>query len=318
MNTKNPILTFATLAILTLLLAPLDVYGDSCTECHKNPKYKKEDINVLKPCLECHGVEGHPYKDSPSDKTNFTKEYPHPKTEPDLSKMVLIPEGDFLMGTDLRHDDEGPMHTSYTDSFYADIFEVTNAEYKTFIDNTQSSDSNGHSSPEHWEGGSYPTKKGDHPVVFVSWYDANSYCRWNGKRLLTEREWEKAARGTKGETYPWGDDWDMEKSNNPVKESTGTEPVGSYEAGISPFGLYDMSGNVWEWVDEHYYPHPGSSNLSPEYGEKYQLLKGGSWWDCMFYSCGISAPTYNRSFFNATTKNQSFGFRCGADDNNKK
>lgn len=291
--------------------------ADSCTECHKNPKYKKEDINILKPCLECHGVEGHPYKEGIEENSNFVKQYSHPKRIADYSDMVLIPEGDFLMGTDLRHDDEGPMHTAYTNSYYADINEVTNKDYKKFLDETKKpstqEEKTGHPAPEHWIGGNYPKNKGDHPVVYVSWYDGASYCRYNGKRLLTEREWEKAARGTDGQVYPWGDDWDMEKSNNPVKESTGTEPVGSYEAGISPYGLYDMSGNVWEWVDEYYNPHPGSSNLSPEFGEKYRLLKGGSWWDCMFYSCGISAPTYNRSFFDPTTKNQSFGFRCGAD-----
>lgn len=313
MNFKKTIINLASLAVLTAFMPSYEALADSCTECHKNPKYKKEDINVLKPCLECHGVEGHPYKEAKNDKKNFTKEYPHPSKNADTSKMVLIPQGDFLMGTDLRHDDEGPKHTSYTDSFYADIYEVTNSDYKSFIDKTKSGDQSGHRAPDHWIGGSYPKGHEKHPVVFVSWFDANSYCRWNGKRLLTEREWEKAARGLDGQTYPWGDDWDMSKSNNPVKESTGTEPVGSYEEGKSPFGLYDMSGNVWEWVDEHYYPHPGSSNLSPEFGDKYRLLKGGSWWDCMFYSCGISAPTYNRSFFDPTTKNQSFGFRCGAD-----
>ena len=286
---------------------------DTCIGCHTNPKYKKEDIKILKPCLECHGVAGHPYKDNAGEGKNFTASYPHPKTEADKTKMVLIPKGDFIMGTDLRHDDEGPVHTSYTDSYYIDIYEVTNKDYKVFIDGTRSKENKGHGLPEHWTGGSYPEKIADHPVVFVSWFDANSYCRWMGKRLPTEREWEKAARGTKGLIYPWGDDWDKEKSNNPVKESTGTEPIGSYEAGKSTYGLYDMSGNVWEWVDEYYNPHPGSSNLSPEFGEKYRLLKGGSWWDCMFYSCGISAPTYNRSFFDPTTKNQSFGFRCAAD-----
>ena len=90
-------------------------------------------------------------------------------------------------------------------------------------------------------------------------------------------------------------------------------PVGSFEAGKNQYGLYDMSGNVWEWVDDDYLPHAGSDYVSPEFGNRYKILKGGSWWDCMFYGCGISAPTYNRSFFTADTKNDSFGFRCAAD-----
>ena len=245
------------------------------------------------------------------------------RAEKELRSMALIPEGEFIMGTDDRLRDERPTYVVYTDSFYIDRFEVTNADYSRFVRDT------GHRPPDHWpddwsdhlpvhfkEGGASEGKE-NHPVVYVDWSDANAYCAWAGKRLPREVEWEKAARGTDGRVYPWGSDWDLEKSNNPYKGADGAEgtmPVGSFEEGKSPYGLYDMSGNVWEWVDEFYLPHPGSDYVSPEFGTKHRLLKGGSWWDCMFFGCGISAPVYNRAFFDATTKNDSMGFRCAAGD----
>ena len=90
-------------------------------------------------------------------------------------------------------------------------------------------------------------------------------------------------------------------------------PVGSFKSGVSHYGLYDMSGNVWEWTASDYEPYPGNKRINENYNEDYKTLKGGSWWDCTFYKCGISAPVYNRSFFLKTTKNESFGFRCAKD-----
>jgi formylglycine-generating enzyme required for sulfatase activity len=224
-----------------------------------------------------------------------------------LKGMALIPKGEFVMGSNERWDDEAPEHISSTNAFNIDLNEVTNSDYKKFIVATQQV------APYHWPEGNIPKGKEQHPVVYVSWFDASNYCKWSEKRLPTEQEWEKAARGQDGLIYPWGNQWSLDKSNHPYKHSTGTEPIGSYPQGQSPYGLNDMSGNVWEWVDSYYLPHPGNPVTRAEYGRDKRVLKGGSWFDCLSYGCGLSAPTFNRSFFTPEVKNNSFGFRCAKD-----
>ncbi|MBI3583775.1 MAG: SUMF1/EgtB/PvdO family nonheme iron enzyme [Nitrospinae bacterium] len=308
------------LTLHVLLLYNVYSYADICIDCHTNPRYKKEDIEKLQECLDCHGSAGHVYKKSKfeketivitniADKKNLPSSNHHSElaSVPGLKDMILIPKGEFIMGTDIRLKDERPEHVVYLKDFYIDKFEVTNEDYQKFIEVT------GHKAPENWEDNKYPAGKGRHPVIFVDWHDSDAYCKWLGKRLPRETEWEKAARGINGFTFPWGNEWDPNKSNNPIRGSVGTMTVGSFESGKSPYGIYDMSGNVWEWVDDYYLPHPGSDYASPEFGKKYRVLKGGSWWDCSFYSCGISAPAFNRAFFDPSTKNDSFGFRCAAD-----
>jgi formylglycine-generating enzyme required for sulfatase activity len=136
--------------------------------------------------------------------------------DPDIKDMILIPEGEFLMGTDNRLKDERPAYVVYINVFYIDRFEVTNVEYKKFVDAA------GHQPPDHWENGQIPVGKEDHPVVFVTWYDADAYCKWIGKRLPRETEWEKAARGTDERIYPWGNEWDLEKSNRAGMSGSGS------------------------------------------------------------------------------------------------
>lgn len=228
------------------------------------------------------------------------------------NKMVLIPAGTFIMGTDYRLPDEGPQHEVTLPAYYIDKYEVTNLQYKQFIDAT------GHRSPDHFRNRTFPDGKADHPVTYVDWNDATAYCEWAGKRLPTDQEWEKAARGTDGRMFPWGAEFDINKANTPVRWAAlhlegDTTPVGAFKAGASPYGLYDMTGNVWEWTSSWYQPYPGNQRITENYGEKYKTLKGGSWWDCSFYKCGISAPVFNRSFFQPKTKNESFGFRCAKD-----
>ncbi len=293
---------------------------------------------ALLDCEGCHGAGGVPQRDEARGKCLACHEggVPQQRSRGDLrvnaasdtlavpmyyedsrfgeapGEMVRIPAGEFIMGSDSRLSDEGPAHRVYLPDYYMDKYEVTNLQYRAFIEDT------GRRSPRHFRNRTYPPGKADHPVTFVSWFDARDYCRWAGKRLPTEQEWEKAARGTDGRIFPWGDQFDIDRANTPVRwEALGrrgdTTPVGAFPEGASPYGLHDMSGNVWEWTASWYLPHPGNTRKSENFGHLYRVLKGGSWWDCSFYRCGISAPTFNRSFFNPRVKNASFGFRCARD-----
>jgi formylglycine-generating enzyme required for sulfatase activity len=313
----------------------------TCNACHEKEQVNVFNSHMAKDCQQCHTMDDKspfiPVDDTPEkhDKPHFADPYadklkvaPPPDMTAGMSvpmyynetrigkephQMVLIPAGKFIRGSDHRLPDEGPQYMAETKAFYIDKYEVTNLQYKQFIDAT------GRKSPNHFRNRTYPEGKVDHPVVFVSWYDAHDYCKWAGKRLPTDIEWEKAARGTKDDRdYPWGDDFDVNKVNSPVRWKSlnvegDTTPVGSFEAGKSPFGLYDMAGNVWEWTDSWYVQYPGNNWPSENYGEQYKVLKGGSWWDCSYYQCGVSAPVFNRSYFKQGVKNSSFGFRCAKD-----
>ncbi len=239
-----------------------------------------------------------------TSKTERNENIVHSKT----TAMVEIPAGQFVIGYDHRHPDEKPAHTISLVSFFIDLYEVTNEQYELFTNSTH------RTPPDYWSNGNYPLKKKKHPVAYVTWYDAHDYCAWAGKRLPTEEEWEKAARGTDGRLYPWGNDFDPKKANTPQSRLGDTMPVGSFPRGRSPYGLYDMSGNVWEWTESWAKPYPESPIPTGHYftGE-YKVLKGGSWVDCSFYRCGISALTFNRGYFKPSTKNQGFGFRCAKD-----
>ena len=178
--------------------------------------------------------------------------------------MTLIPAGEFQMGSDdiEGDEDEQPVHTAYVQAFYMDIYEVTNAQYKEFIDanpqwqkgrwwqmNRIKRRFHNRNYLKGWNGNNYPEGKGDHPV-HVSWYAAMAYAQWAGKRLPTEAEWEKAARGgLVGKNYPWGDSIDANKANYDgiVGDTT---PVGTYPA--NGYGLYDMTGNAFEWCLDEY------------------------------------------------------------------
>ncbi|MBI5137710.1 MAG: SUMF1/EgtB/PvdO family nonheme iron enzyme [Nitrospirae bacterium] len=218
--------------------------------------------------------------------------------------MLKIPGGPFILGDDSRHADEGPMQEWSVATFYLDRLEVTNSDYHRFVMAT------GAEPPAHWGAHRPPAAIGDHPVTYVSWYDARDYCAWRGKRLPTEFEWEKAARGDEGLKFPWGDVFDATLANTPQSGIGHTTPVGRFPNGASPYGALDMAGNVWEWTDSWYRPYPGNARSNPNYGEVYRIVRGGSWFDCEFYKCGISAPTFNRGFFIPNTRNDTFGFRC--------
>ena len=157
--------------------------------------------------------------------------------------MVLVPAGEFLFG---KTKDKLSL-----DSFYIDKFPVTNQRYRKFVRGT------GHRVPFtdakwaknlNWGLKNYPKGKAKHPVVLVSFDDAVAYCKWAGKKIPTEEQWEKAARGTDGRAYPWGDEFDEKKCNTLFSRIEATTPVDKYPQGASPYGCYDMAGNAWEWT----------------------------------------------------------------------
>ena len=275
----------------------------------------------------------------------------------DGAEMVLVPAGEFVMGTapdDIarllrRHPkangailkDEIPKHRVFLEAFYIDKYEVTNARFQQFVQTT------GYRTQAEREGGGKirtgaktwaqvpdatwraPRGQGSsiagleaHPVVQVSWHDAKAYCTWAGKRLPTEAEWEKAARGTDGRLYPWSNELDGTRANfcdrhcpfewKDASADDGyrsTAPVGSYEGGKSPYGAYDMAGNVWEWVadwyDAKYYQRSPARNPSGPTSGTQVVLRGGSW----LYTASDFRTT-ERAGVPPERRNENIGLRC--------
>ncbi len=228
----------------------------------------------------------------------------------DGAPMVLVPAGWFTMGSNDGQRDERPPHQVYLDAFYMDKFEVTTSLYGEFFATT------GRQQPRYWSDVRL-VSDGDRPVVGVSWDDADAYCRHYKKRLPTEAEWEKAARGMEGRAYPWGNDAPTGRHANFGKHhewkgyNTLTK-VGSFEEGKSPYGIHDLAGNVWEWVADgygrNYYLHsPDRNPKGPNSGE-FRVLRGGSWGN---------APDDLRSAERLglvpTTRYEILGFRCSQD-----
>ena len=242
--------------------------------------------------------------------------------------MVLIPGGEFQMGSnDGGIPDERPVHTVYVDAFYIDKYEVTNAQYKQFVDvnprwEKKSIPDKYHDGNylKHWNGNNYPRGKGNHPVTYVSWYAAMAYAQWANKRLPTEAEWEKAARGgLVGKIYPWGNTVDSNKANYGPKKYNGTTPVGTYPA--NSYGLYDMAGNAWEWCVDKYVrdfyassprrnPIAGAFSVSEVVNnfrnvKHNRVLRGGSWFNYPRVS-----QVDSRLWNNPKGSYGYFGFRC--------
>lgn len=226
----------------------------------------------------------------------------------DGTKMVLIPAGKFKIGSkDGTNSDEKPVHTVYIDAFYMDIYEVTNAQYKKFVDAT------GYRASYSWKNISSKIDAPNQPVVGVSWDDASAYAKWAGKRLPTEAEWEKAARGgLSGKRYPWGDTITHDDVNYYAPGGNAQWvlfPVGSFKP--NGYGLYDVAGNVFEWCadwyDENYYAvSPNSNPTGPSFG-KYRVLRGGSWHIFNYVDALRVAHRFGSPL---TTRHVDIGFRC--------
>ena len=261
---------------------------------------------------------------------------------PGAAEMVLVPAGDFTMGSTVGGTNEQPVHTVYLDAFYIDKYEVTNAQFELFIDaggyTTQAywsaegwsaRSTYGWTLPPYWTDGDMHSGPAwpDFPVHGVSWYEAEAYANFAGKRLPTEAEWEKAARGTDQRTYPWGEGIDGRRANyyaSGDRYESGTTPVGFYDGRLdttwnfqttdspSPYGAYDMAGNVWEWVadwyGETYYSASPASNPTGPLTGSYRVLRGGGWYNLP----GLlrSASRLNYSPINRTLYDIPHGFRC--------
>lgn len=233
---------------------------------------------------------------------------PPTATPPVLAKvevpMIAIPAGEFTMGSDRGI--ERPPHTVFVEAFEIDQFEVTNEQFEKFVAATGYVTDAEKAGDTSWR--AYAKDKPNHPVVKVSWNDAKAFCEWAGKRLPTEAEWEKAARGTDGRIYPWGNEWDVNKVNAKESGYRGTTIVGSFPAGASPYGVMDMAGNVAEWTSDWFqaYPgYPGGDNEAQYFGEKYRVIRGGGW-----FSDKELVRTTTRSASSVTLANDDVGFRC--------
>jgi iron(II)-dependent oxidoreductase len=226
----------------------------------------------------------------------------------DGAEMVLIPAGNFVMGSAPGEgdDDESPQHEVYLDGYYIDLHEVTNAQYKLFLDAT------GHPKPTFWDNPEF--NHPNQPVVGVSWFDAQEYAKWVGRRLPTEAEWEKAARGNDRRTHVFGSKWLL-----PDQLPSATLPVGSSEQDISSYGVVDMGGNVAEWVSDfygrRYYGSRAewSNPTGPESSGfmKLKVIRGASWQD---YSEEKSRCA-NRNHNMPSMRFNTLGFRLAMDEN---
>jgi formylglycine-generating enzyme required for sulfatase activity len=215
--------------------------------------------------------------------------------------MALVRGGTFKMGTDdpAADEDARPAHEVSVADFYMDLYEVTNDEYGRFCKQER------HPTPPHWKDGLFPSGEGNMPVTNVSWQDAKRFAEWAGKRLPTEAEWEYAARGPESKNYPWGNEWSERLSNSKELGRNSPQSVGSYQGGVSPFGVFDMAGNVAEWVADDYAPYEGSK-AKPDPGNK--VYKGGS-----FKYSKEDQMVWKRYWDAPVAKYPELGFRCAKD-----
>jgi len=235
--------------------------------------------------------------------------------------MVEIPAGHFLFGTNKRDEAAealslgNPEQKIFLKGFYLDRHAVTRKRYKTYVDDV------GAIAPEDWRDSAYPEGTGDLPVVGVTWFDAANFCQWAGKALPTEKQWERAARGTEGREYPWGNEFIEGVANLSTragsKNSAGA--VGSHPKGATPEGVHDLVGNVWEWVEDDYAAYKGSIHQSPDFGAGFKVLRGHSARDIGHFPGASYAAAMKqfarsgyRQFLHPDEVAPDVGFRCAS------
>ena len=245
------------------------------------------------------------------------KPAPERPERPAHADMVPVSGGPFPMGSD-RVDtedrwkefgsrrpwylDEHPRRLLTLGPFLIDRTEVTEGAFARFVNDY------GYNPPPHWKDGA--PERPEHPVINVNWMDAQNYCHWRGARLPTEAEWEKAARGTNGREYPWGDGFERDRAN--VGQLGDTTEAGHFPEGAGPYGTLDQAGNVWEWTASWYQAYPGSGHPDPDFGRRAKVLRGGS-------SGGkgghyqleqLTSRTGYRFFLDPRARVADVGFRC--------
>jgi formylglycine-generating enzyme required for sulfatase activity len=221
--------------------------------------------------------------------------------------MVFVPAGEFVMGSEFGEFDEEPRHMVYLDAFYIDRYEVTNEQYAQCVEAGECQRQNVARIEE--------LMGPKQPAVAVGWFNAVAFCEYAGKRLPTEAEWEKAARGTDERRYPWGDEWLPDQVNMHHDEDgfAWTAPVGSFPKNVSPYGAYDMAGNAWEWTQDwwsrrYYRESPRENPKGPKTGVT-RVMRGGSW----MYDVPFFVGAANRSPGKPLVRKRYVGFRCAKD-----
>ena len=224
--------------------------------------------------------------------------------------LVYVSAGEFKMGAE-NHTDEEPVHTVNLNAYWIDQTEVTNSMYAKCVSAgtcQPPARENSATRKKYYGNSEFAT----YPVIYVTWADASAYCKWAGRHLPTEAEWEKAARGTDARIYPWGNNVAAQGLLNFYYYVGDTSAVGSYSAGASPYGAQDMAGNVGEWTadwyDKAYYAQSAASNPTGPTTGMYRVVRGGAWLDHEF-----SVRSALRLFYEPNSAFIDLGFRCAED-----
>ena len=282
---------------------------------------------LILPLMSCtHKNNQQPVDNKPSAKASVKEPEISTKSKinpVDGAEMVYIPPGEFLMGADSDPDakkNEKPSHKVYLDGFYIYKYEVTYRQFKKFLRET------GYKPLGNWKRGDKPGRE-DHPVMYTTYPDVEEYCRWAKVKLPTEAQWEKAARGTDGRKFPWGEKWNPENCNNAdlsgkqilsamadIHNGRGTLPVGSVPGDMSPYGVMDMAGNINEWCRDwyksgYYKKSPEKNPQGPEKGTE-RSTRGGAW-SMKMQRCRATS----RWSGSVESNLDDYGFRCVVEEN---